>query len=127
MKEDEMLMCLIAFVLGYLVARMMRGNGLNVGGQSANMCSIDKVEWDNKCNSIKNGNNSLYNNNKEKIDFICSQELYNKAIDNCRAMTIDSDKCNLHRINNQKEDVFGKILYESMNNNDFIQLCKKSN
>lgn len=32
MKEDEMLMCLIAFVLGYLVARMMRGNGLMVGG-----------------------------------------------------------------------------------------------
>ena len=28
MKEDEMLMCLIAFVLGYLVARMIRGNGL---------------------------------------------------------------------------------------------------
>ncbi len=32
MKEDEMLMCLIAFVIGYLVARMMRGNGLSVGG-----------------------------------------------------------------------------------------------
>lgn len=32
MKEDEMLMCLICFVLGYLVARMMRGNGLSVGG-----------------------------------------------------------------------------------------------
>ena len=36
MKEDEILMCLIAFVLGYLVARMMRGNGLSVG-----------VEYDN--------------------------------------------------------------------------------
>ena len=33
MKEDSMLMCLIAFVLGYLVARMMRGNGLSVGGE----------------------------------------------------------------------------------------------
>ena len=32
MKEDSMLMCLIAFVLGYLVSRMMRGNGLMVGG-----------------------------------------------------------------------------------------------
>ena len=80
MKTDEMLMCLIAFVLGYLVARMMRGNGLNVGGQSVNMCSIDKDEWDSKCNSIKNGNN------KEKIDFICSQELYDKATKNCSAM-----------------------------------------
>ena len=28
MKEDSMLMCLICFVLGFLVARMMRGNGL---------------------------------------------------------------------------------------------------
>jgi hypothetical protein len=28
-----MLMCLIAFVLGYIVSRMMRGNGLMVGGQ----------------------------------------------------------------------------------------------
>ena len=36
MKEDEMLKCLIAFVLGYLVARMMRGNGLSVGGQQYN-------------------------------------------------------------------------------------------
>ena len=30
MKEDGMLMCLIAFVLGYLVARMMRGNGFTL-------------------------------------------------------------------------------------------------
>ena len=28
MTEDSMLMCLICFVLGYLVSRMMRGNGL---------------------------------------------------------------------------------------------------
>ena len=36
MKEDELLMCLIAFVLGYLVQRMMRGNGLSVGGDANN-------------------------------------------------------------------------------------------
>jgi hypothetical protein len=34
MSEDQMLMCLIAFVLGYLVSRMMRGNGLSVGGKT---------------------------------------------------------------------------------------------
>ena len=28
MSEDSMLMCLIAFVLGYLIARMIRGDGL---------------------------------------------------------------------------------------------------
>jgi hypothetical protein len=34
MSEDLILKCLIAFVLGYLVARMMRRNGLSVGGQN---------------------------------------------------------------------------------------------
>ena len=33
MSEDSMLMCFIAFVLGYLVARMTSGNGLSVGGE----------------------------------------------------------------------------------------------
>ena len=33
MKTDEILMCLIAFVLGYIVAGMLRGNGLAIGGQ----------------------------------------------------------------------------------------------
>ena len=32
MSEDSMLMCLICFVLGFIVSRMMRGNGLSVGG-----------------------------------------------------------------------------------------------
>jgi hypothetical protein len=34
MSEDDMLKCLIAFVLGFLVSRMMRGNGLSVGGNN---------------------------------------------------------------------------------------------
>ena len=42
MKEDSMLMCLICFVLGYLFARMMRGNGMMVGGQLD-----EKKDW--KC------------------------------------------------------------------------------
>jgi len=33
MKENKMLIYLIFFVLGYFVARMMRGNGLSVGGR----------------------------------------------------------------------------------------------
>ena len=33
MKTDEILMCLIAFILGYLVAGMLRGNGLAIGGE----------------------------------------------------------------------------------------------
>ena len=39
MSEDSMLKCLIAFVLGFLFARMMRGNGLSVGGlESGRQC-----------------------------------------------------------------------------------------
>lgn len=33
MSEDFVLKCLIAFVLGYFVARMIRGNGFSIGGQ----------------------------------------------------------------------------------------------
>ena len=31
MDENKMLMCLIAFILGYLVSRYMKGNGFRVG------------------------------------------------------------------------------------------------
>ena len=34
MSRDDMLKCLICFVLGFLVSRMMRGNGLSVGGKN---------------------------------------------------------------------------------------------
>ena len=34
MSEDLLLKCLIAFVLGYLVARMMRGNGMSVAAET---------------------------------------------------------------------------------------------
>jgi hypothetical protein len=43
METDSILMCLIAFVLGYLVARMIRGNGLMVGGQGTGNCNFDVV------------------------------------------------------------------------------------
>ena len=33
MSRDSIFKCLIAFTLGYLFARMMRGNGLSVGGE----------------------------------------------------------------------------------------------
>ena len=32
MSEEEMLICLICFVLGFMISRMMKGNGLMVGG-----------------------------------------------------------------------------------------------
>ena len=46
MKEDEMLICLIAFVLGYLVSRMMRGNGMMVGAPNcADAQFFDRKFW----------------------------------------------------------------------------------
>ena len=57
MSEDSMLKCLIAFVLGYLVARMMRGNGLSVGGQ-ANNCDFDEILFYNECMRDGYGNKS---------------------------------------------------------------------
>jgi hypothetical protein len=48
MSEDSMLKCLIAFVLGYLVAHMMRGNGLMVGGQNVT-CNFDENKWKDSC------------------------------------------------------------------------------
>tara|TARA_A100001015_G_scaffold185250_1_gene206110 strand:+ start:361 stop:522 length:162 start_codon:yes stop_codon:yes gene_type:complete len=50
-------MCLIAFVLGYLVARMMRGNGLNVGALrirgETNMTDEDFNSIIELCNAAK--------------------------------------------------------------------------
>ena len=64
MKEDSMLMCLIAFVLGYLVARMMRGNGLMVGGQAKKCTShacdeVLKTPDGIKCDYCNNLTNEL--------------------------------------------------------------------
>ena len=33
MKQDDMLLCVIAFILGFVISRMMGGNGMCVGGQ----------------------------------------------------------------------------------------------
>jgi len=47
MNENEILMCVIALVLGYLFARMMRGNGFEIGADAKcdtelfNLCSND--------------------------------------------------------------------------------------
>jgi len=51
MTEDSMLMCLIAFVLGYLVSRMMRGNGLSVGGRN-NRLTGQSCKNDDDCQEI---------------------------------------------------------------------------
>ena len=61
MSENQILKCLIAFVLGFLFARMFRGNGLNVGGdvnpdsscgyvpKTTNFMNCYKGLFDNQC------------------------------------------------------------------------------
>ena len=89
MKEDEMLMCLIAFVLGYLVARMIRGNGLSVGGENE----------DNVCNNILEHQMRLFNdmniNMSERKD--------------CDTLSISNDD-RLDCLNNLMKDVFKKCF-----------------
>ena len=47
MKEEEMLYCLIAFILGWLVSRQM-GNGFSVGGGTR--CAMDMLIWNTHAN-----------------------------------------------------------------------------
>ncbi len=42
MKEDQMLFCLIAFVLGFLINHMTKGSGLMVGGRAERQYRSDK-------------------------------------------------------------------------------------
>ena len=45
MSESEILKCLIAFVLGYLIARMMRGNGLVIEDEYCDPKAIDPPQY----------------------------------------------------------------------------------
>ena len=66
MKKDKMLMCLICFVLGYLVARMMRGNGLSVGAAYDN--EVDEVDESSTKSNIKKYFNQMTIRRNEYID-----------------------------------------------------------
>ena len=66
MSRDSMLMCLIAFVLGFLVSHMMRGNGLSVCGKDNVERALDQERHDR----IKHPNDKkLYRMNKEKVKY----------------------------------------------------------
>ena len=46
MSDNEMLYCLIAFILGWLASRHM-GNGFSVGGaRSRGQCTFNQPKWD---------------------------------------------------------------------------------
>ena len=59
MNENEMLMCLIALIIGYFTAKIIKGNGFTVGGKyscSGTTCKqddngeYDSVDCDDACN-----------------------------------------------------------------------------
>ena len=54
MSEDSMLKCLIAFILGFLISRMMQGNGFHVGGETEcyNRCYPQSYSRENLDNCI---------------------------------------------------------------------------
>lgn len=54
MKENEILMCLIAFVLGYLFARMMRGNRFAIGMVECLASGQSCTEGNQCCTSLCN-------------------------------------------------------------------------
>jgi hypothetical protein len=83
MSEDDMLKCLIAFVLGFLVSRMMRGgNGLSVGGEIEENRPIIECEKNHDCylriNDVCTNNVCTDKYNIEK---------YDECITNLKGMT----------------------------------------
>ena len=66
MSRDSMLMCLIAFVLGFLVSHMMRGNGLSVCGKDNVERALDQERHDR----IKHPNDKvLLGIDREKVKY----------------------------------------------------------
>ena len=68
MSEDDMLKCLIAFVLGFLVHRMMRGNGLSVGGKNFKKQDRKREHWRDKQDRKRERRRERQNRKNEDIN-----------------------------------------------------------
>ena len=84
MGEDLMLKCLIAFILGWLVSRMM-GNGFSVGGQvDINTCKLQLLsKTQSKDPDINKYTTCAYSNlNDNDITSICNNNtIYNETME----------------------------------------------
>ena len=134
MSEDQMLKCLIAFVLGFLVGRMMRGNGLSVGGKDKpknddNIClsndDCDSFEEcfffsckpkgfeKSQCLTILDGLNT---DNKQIKNYICGYlDKYNDLFD-----AHDAHKRQIHirQIdNNKKPNIYQRTASSAIGEN----------
>ena len=66
MSEDEMLYCLIAFVLGYILCTMM-GNGFSVGGsRRRRRIRQENPSEENNCKGIKSLDDYIEKNCKKR-------------------------------------------------------------
>jgi len=68
MSEDSMLKCLIAFILGFLVSRMIRGSGLMVGGKNKVRQDLLRERSDINKQLKQRPNNKNLQNRLLKID-----------------------------------------------------------
>tara|TARA_Y100000389_G_C17233264_1_gene399239 strand:- start:20 stop:547 length:528 start_codon:yes stop_codon:yes gene_type:complete len=100
MSQDKILKCLIAFVLGYFVARMMRGNGMSVGGDKViDLTNNDNIKHIIRDTSLKNLEKLLPNktNDIERIRLGIKDHCYtNKVTDiknviNCNRKKLKND------------------------------------
>ena len=87
MKEEQMLYCLIAFILGWLISRQM-GNGFSVGGNTNGRCYI---------------------NGSALVDYVYSDE-------NSQKKNLDAYTCAIHNNQDDCDDIedcvwreYGKI------------------
>ena len=101
-------MCLIAFVLGFLVARMFRGNGLSVGGEEEGTINIFDLSYDmnSKCEITRD----VWNKN-------CSNTLYRQFNDKPCDENWILDMINSHCRSENNECKFNSN-YGNLDNND---------
>ena len=79
MSEDLMLKCLIAFILGWLLCRMM-GNGFSVGAQRS-----DILYFDDQCRTYKTKSNAVLHTDDD------CENLYDAVVNLNKPAICDSD------------------------------------
>lgn len=85
MSDNEMLYCLIAFILGWLTSRMM-GNGFRVGGiandnsQIKNECVVDMDVFDSHVTQLNIYNKELpsYKELLSNAENLCNSDIFNQ-------------------------------------------------
>ena len=129
MKEDQMLFCLIAFVLGFLINHMTRGSGLMVGGRVGELRSNRRGgsgNWrKNKIQELDTEVNKLHRKVAvEDKKIMKEQDIIddkNVRIDNQIGRLEDKNKI-IKDLRDELKELNGKI-----NRQDRIEQCMRRN